>query len=714
MKRLFAVILVVVFALIVIAANYILGPFIPAKTLPVKTSDPWILQSNNPANKYGTYLGSGRIGARIGPTGVGWIDGKPTDCFMMGIYQDEKIIPLPQWSDFPIYDERGRRFQIDRRSPYRQTLNMREGYVRTELTLRSGLQKLTGEVTFFISKSENPLAYDVAAISYRLKPKFSGKVFLDYALGSASEWKNVVLAQTIPGGSEFVGRTKEGQGVIVCASVRDADGGIVDHEVELRRGREIVLTKWVAFGDASGCAPTLDRRRPYTAWVTTGDMLEAARGRLEAASKAGFAKVFAEHKKAWRQQWASDIIIEGDPEAQQAVHAMMFYLLSSASPGWSIPPTGLSSAGWSGHIFWDADIWMFPALMLQHPDEAYGIIRYRIRTLPGAIENAQKRGLAGAEYAWESALTGRETIGMPFSEERHITADVAIAANSVFYQRPQAPQYWSDVRESDALAILTRTADYWASRASYNKAKDRFEILKVMPPDEDAGIINNSVYTNAAAKRNLELAVAALKKAGLSAPRKWREIADKMYIPFDEQNRRFIAYDGYSGRQTKQADTELLIYPLAYPMPKDVKQKTFDYYKHKTDPRGPAMTSSIHAIIAAELDRRDEAYKHFTESFKPFMRGEFLMFNEKRSKTYENMCFLTGCGGVLQSVIYGFAGLRIGNKPEGFEQILPNLYIKPCMPKRWKKLTITNIYWQGKRYDLEILSNNKWIMRERR
>ena len=713
MRRFSVITLILALAIIGFTADYLFGPLTPAKKLPVKTNDPWILQSNNPKNKYGTYLGNGRIGARIGSDGVGWMDDKPTDCFMTGLYQDEKLIPLPQWSDFSIYDERGRRFQVDYKAPYRQTLNMREGYVETELTLRSGIQRLTGKVTFFISGNDNPLASDVAAIQYQLKPKFSGKVFLGDALGPGTEWKRVLIAQTVTGGSEFVGVTTEGHGVVICVGIRDAEGAPVDRTVRLRRGRDIVLTKWVVLSDARGCIPTLKQSLPYTAAVTMGDILDAVRRRLDAVSKTGFDRVFAEHRANWRHKWVSDIIIEGDPEAQQVVHAMMFYLLSSASPGWSIPPTGLSSAGWSGHIFWDADIWMFPALMLQHPDEAYGIVRYRRDTLIGAVENARARGLAGAEYAWESARTGRETIGMPFSEERHVTADAAIAASSVFYQHPKSPRYWSELYERDALVILTKTADYWVSRAYYNKEKDRYEILHVLPPDEDAGIVNNSAYTNAAAKRNLELAIAALKNAGLNVPQKWREVASKMYIPFDNKSRRFIAYDGYNGRKTKQADTELLIYPLAYSMPDDVKQRTFDYYKQKTDPRGPAMTSSIHAIIAAELGRSDEAYKHFTESFQPFLRGEFLMFNEKRSKTYENMCFLTGCGGVLQSVIYGFAGLRIGNKPEGFNQILPELYIKPCMPKNWKKLTITNIYWRGKKYDLEILSDNKWVIRER-
>jgi trehalose/maltose hydrolase-like predicted phosphorylase len=248
---------------------------------------------------------------------------------------------------------------------------------------------------------------------------------------------------------------------------------------------------------------------------------------------------------------------------------------------------------------------------------------------------------------------------------------------------------------------LVSTADYWASRVTYNKDMDRYEILKVMPPDEDIGIVDNSVYTNAAAKVNLELAISAAKKAGKSYPAKWEEIARKMYLPFDEKNRRFLEYDGYDGHQTKQADTELLIYPLMHPMSEDVKRNTFDFYKTRANPKGPAMTSSIHAILAAELGRPDEAYEHFTASYQDFLRGPFLMFNEKRSMTYDNMCFLTGCAGTMQSVIYGFGGIRLNWRPDSGEKF-GTLSFNPVLPPKWKSLKITNLQWGGKTFDLVV------------
>ena len=111
-------------------------------------------------------------------------------------------------------------------------------------------------------------------------------------------------------------------------------------------------------------------------------------------------------------------------------HANLFYLLSSTYPGsdHSIPPMGLSSNLYGGHIFWDAEVWMLPALIVQHPDYARSIIDYRFKLLGQAKKNAQAHGFAGAEYPWESADTGAEMAPAEFAKERHITADVGWAA----------------------------------------------------------------------------------------------------------------------------------------------------------------------------------------------------------------------------------------------------------------------------------------------
>lgn len=683
-----------VMAVIIVAAVYLLQP----TQLPVKKLDPWILQSNDPNDPYGTYIGNGYIGTRIGPEGVGSRDDKPLPCLMAGLYENEAMKPLPNWSDFPLYDGKGRRFVLDKSAPYRQTVNMREGYVETELTLKSGWQRLSGTVTTFILRPGSPASLNVApnivAVRYSLVPRLPGQIkSRNRSISSMEKWNSV---KTTDSGVEVASTPSMGGAALATTTTTKVIVATLPSDptsIPLHRHSPLVITTFTAASGAKGRGEKREIDRAIRA--------------VKLAQEMGFNKLFAQHKRAWRDLWKPDIVIDGDPAAQQAVHAMMFYLLSSANPEWSIQPLGLSSDEyWGGHIFWDADTWMLPALLLQHPDLAAGIVDYRSKTLPGAQQNAKKRGLTGAEFAWESAATGREVAPEPYKNERHITSDVALAHW----------QYYTATQDKKWLAergwpVIQACADYWTARAKFNHVKDNYEILNVVPPDENAEIIKNSAYTNASAKICLNIATQAAHLLGKTPNPKWAEIASKMYVPFDPKTKRFIEYDGYKGQTTKQADVELMIYPLGVDMPDDVRTATFDFYKNKAHKNGPAMTSSIHSIIAAELGRPDEAYEHFQNSYKPFLRGPFNMFNEKQSMTWQNTCFLTGCGGTLQSVIYGFAGLRIGNQPAGFKELLPGLYIKPCLPRKWKKLEIRNLSWRGKTYDLTILPGDKWRLR---
>jgi len=237
----------------------------------------------------------------------------------------------------------------------------------------------------------------------------------------------------------------------------------------------------------------------------------------------------------------------------------------------------------------------------------------------------------------------------------------------------------------------------------------RCEIKQVVPPDENADRVNNSAYTNAIAKMNLEIASRAAKLTGEAANPKWREVAAKLYIPFDAKAKRFIAFDGYKGWKAKQADTELLAYPLQFALPGQdmtaIYRSTFDFYAPKVMPKGPAMSYSAHSVIAARLGQRDRAYKDFVRSYKPYLRGPFNYFNETPSEFRENYCFVTGAAGPIQAAIFGLAGIRMDYFPP--DPSKAGLTFKPCLPKQWKSLKITGIQWHGKTFDVTISQGNK-------
>ncbi|HVF85894.1 MAG TPA: hypothetical protein VM821_07910, partial [Abditibacteriaceae bacterium] len=397
-----------------------------------------------------------------------------------------------------------------------------------------------------------------------------------------------------------------------------------------------------------------------------------------------FAQLLQEHELAWAKRWRSDIQIEGDAEAQQLVHALMFNLLCCVRAGStdSIPPEALIGNHYQGHIFWDAEIWMFPALLAQHPELAKTVLDYRFKHLNQARQIARKAGYAGIDFPWESASSGNEVAPPEFARERHITADVGWAHW----------QYWLWTHDKTWLRtrgwpVISGVADFWASRAQKNAKTGKYDILQVMGPDENGGLVDNNAFTNAMAKSCLENAIAASRVLDIRANPRWDQVAQKLALPFDAKRGIYLKCDNDKARTTKQADGELVIYPADLPMSREHVEHTFDFHRARPIRFGPAMTTSIHALIAARLGRGEQAEKLFRESYRHFVRGPFLLFSEKRS--LHRCVFTTGAGGVLQSVLYGFADLRALD----FE-VQPAR--KASLPPSWKSLTIAGIKHNGK------------------
>ena len=413
--------------------------------------------------------------------------------------------------------------------------------------------------------------------------------------------------------------------------------------------------------------------------------------------------------KLWQ---TSDILISGDPEAQQVSHANLFYLLSSTYPGsdHSIPPMGLSSDIYGGHIFWDAEVWMMPALIVQHPDYAKSIIDYRFKTLGQAKKNAKAHGFTGAEYAWESADTGAEMAPAEFAQERHITADVGWAAWQYYL--------WTGDKaylQKQGWPVLQATAAYWVSRVT--KGVDgKYHILQVISPDETAGVVSDDAYTNAVVQANLRAATAAAKAVGQGGDPRWATIASNLF--FAEDKARGIPAESAAPMtdrfSAKQADTLLLIHPLNKAIDTQTAGKMLDFYSAHTIKNGPAMTASMQAVVAARLGRSQESLDQFHDSYRPFMRGPWDAFAEKR--TSNRVYFCTGMGGCLQSVLYGFAGLQVvevGQKAVGTKitgDSVAALYADPHLPPGWGGLTVKGVRFHGKAYDVAIAAGNKVVV----
>jgi len=404
---------------------------------------------------------------------------------------------------------------------------------------------------------------------------------------------------------------------------------------------------------------------------------EAERLTLFAALQ-GSRQLIDAHEKAWEKLWTSDIILEGDDSTQQDIHLMLYHLYSFVreNSAYSLSPMGLSGLGYNGHTFWDTEIWMYPALLLLHPEMAASLIEYRYKRLDAARQNAASHGYKGAMYPWESAASGNEetpiwALSGPF--EHHITADVAIAAWN--YYCVTRDKTWL---KEKGYPILKETADFWTSRVQRN-GPGHYDIKNVVAADEWAENIDNNAFTNAAARANLQYATAAAKLLGLTPDPDWTTVHDNIPIlHFEDGTTK--EYATYNGEQIKQADVNLLAYPLKEITSPEAIRKDLSYYEPRVGD-GPAMTHAIFSILYERLGDPAQAYKALKEGYIPNKRPPFGVLAE--TATGNNPYFATGAGGILQAMLNGFGGLEISSL--GITQL------KTVLPYKWKYLKIIGV-----------------------
>ncbi len=357
------------------------------------------------------------------------------------------------------------------------------------------------------------------------------------------------------------------------------------------------------------------------------------------AAVEGVERLWSKHIAAWDKLWESDIVIEGDLQSQQDIHSMLYHMYAFVreGSGLSCSPMGFSGFGYNGHVFWDADTWIFPALLLLHPELAESMIEYRYQRLDAARHNAFMHGYKGAMYPWESSEMGNEdntVTNMYGPFENHIGADE-----------------WNQNRQGGKN-------------------------------------VNNNAYTNGVAKSTLEAACKAAKLLNVKSDPMWTTVAEKLRFR-KLANGVTAEHDTYDGAITKQADVCLLAFPLKLITDKEQIRKDLEYYL-QTVPRKktPAMSKSIYSILFTRLGDRERAWHYFRDSYLPNLNPPFRVIAEFDGGT--NPYFLTGAGGVLQSVLMGFGGLDITDKG-----IVAG---KGAIPDTWKSLTLKGIGKEKKNY----------------
>jgi trehalose/maltose hydrolase-like predicted phosphorylase len=683
----------------------------------------FLLETNDPGRSPSPFIGNGRLGVVVPSLGLG-----ASPSFKAGLYEHgpgdvPRIVAIPAGNALGVHDGKdwldSGRSSDPRIHEYRQVLDMRTGTVRTGYAWMNGGRRIAVKAETFVSRADPHLM----VTRLDLTPQQEGRIRVRSVLAGWPPPKRLPLARLeradrawrpadiwYPG--HMLVRSRE--------AVRDSRGARLSLTA-VPVGRTATLAEaatlnWpgdlrnpaahtTAAGDTAIVEVAFDASagRTYTFFQTTSIVssdevarpLEQASRQVETARSRGFDRLAADNARAWASRWQTDIEISGNPELQRVVRSMLFYLLCSADSGTQlgVPPMGLSSAGYYGHIFWDSDTWMFPSLLLTHPDIAHSLVAFRGRTLPAAKDNARLNGFRGAMYPWEADERGVETTPhfavQNARSEIHVNGDVALAQW----------QYYQATGDSSWLAregfpVMKETADFWVSRSVCGTSDERCHIENVVSVAEGLIGVTDDAYTNAVARKNLEIAAAASKKLNRRADPRWSLLASKLHLPYDSVSGFFRTYEG-APDSTLGWVTPLLAYPLAVPMSPRAKRAQLEQAFAQLLKEGPGamMGSTILAVGAAELNDRPMVDSLLPFSYRTHMKGPFLMLSETPTNNAVN--FVTGAGGFLQQVIFGWTGLRLGDN--GLEPAYPAL-----LPSSVERLVLRHISIRGKRYDVTV------------
>ena len=449
-----------------------------------------------------------------------------------------------------------------------------------------------------------------------------------------------------------------------------------------------------------------------------------AQAALASAEEAGFERLLSEQRQAWASRWAvADVALEGDRELQKAVRFALFHLMASVGDRdeAAVGARGLSGPAYSGHVFWDSDVFVLPFLAATHPAAARAMLEYRVRRLPAARAAARELGRSGARFPWESAADGRDVT--PASArlasgeivpvrtgalEEHIVGDVAWAATC-----------YLDWTGDEAFAagpgreLLVETARYWASRIRFDR-DGCAHIDGVIGPDEYHERVDDNAFTNVLARWNLRRAAA--QPGGDPVERRaWLTAAEALVDGYDPATgvyeqfagffeleplvieevapRRPIAADLLLGAERtagaqvlKQADVLMLHHLLPDEVAPGSLVPNLDFYEPRTA-HGSSLSPAIHAGLLARAGRYGSALTALRIAAR-------LDLDDLTGSTADGLHLAT-MGGLWQALAFGFAGVR----PRG-----QRLLVDPRIPNEWGALEL-GLQFRGRPLRLRIEHN---------
>ncbi|MFO6452180.1 MULTISPECIES: glycoside hydrolase family 65 protein [unclassified Aeromicrobium] len=473
----------------------------------------------------------------------------------------------------------------------------------------------------------------------------------------------------------------------------------VTYRVNAEPGQKVRLTKLVSYHTSRG--------------VPVRELVDRCRRTLDRACVEGVAHQ-REAQAAWLTEFwkRSDVEVPGHTSIQQAIRWNLFQVAqaSARAEGAGIPAKGVTGSGYSGHYFWDTEVYVLPFLTYTNPDHARNALRFRHSLLEAGRKRAREMSQSGALFPWRT-INGEEASAFyaAGTAQYHIDADIAYAVTQYYLATDD-----EDFMIRQGIDILVETARMWVDLGFWRDEEvGTFHIHGVTGPDEYTTVVNDNLFTNVMARFNLGAAALAVKRLEKRAPdahrrmvtrlalqeheiTDWERAARNMAIPYDEalgvhpQDQHFLEREVWDLDHTpldkrplllnyhplviyrfqviKQADVVLALYLQGNHFTAEQKRANFEYYDPITT-GDSTLSAVVQSIIAAEVGYRDLAYRYFL--------GALFVDLADRHKNATDGVHVASTGGVWSVLAGGFGGFR---DHQG------DFSIDPRLPDDWHEL----------------------------
>jgi maltose phosphorylase len=271
--------------------------------------------------------------------------------------------------------------------------------------------------------------------------------------------------------------------------------------------------------------------------------------------------------------------------------------------------------------------------------------------------------------------------------------------------------------KAKGVQMLIEICRFLASRGQWS-AQGKFGYYAVMGPDEFHMMVNNNAYTNYMAKRTFEFTLQALEgmdleKLGCSVAEleTWRNMAEKMFIPYDEKTGLYEQHEGffnlphididaipvedfplyhhwsydriYRNDMIKQPDVLMFMFLYNQSFSLEEKRANYDYYEPRCIHES-SLSPSVHSIFASELGRHQEAFD--------FFRFATRIDLDNYNRNTDEGIHTTSIAAAWMNIVYGFGGMRSDGQLLSFN---------PSIPAHWNGYSF-QVFYRGSVLRVEV------------